>query len=203
MLILSYETINFSNRNEFFKDVIKSTHLFYWKFLVTRTFIHFCSFGLQIALVLVDFVVENNLAFNVTQSPSLQQLLERVSGRRIVIPSRKKVMSTLDDEYSKMKVELKELLSEQKYICLTADVWSSRAQSYLGVTVHFINQTTFLRESYVLAFKQIYFKQTYNELGKAIQEIMDDFGITKNQVTNIVTDGGSAFGKMFKMFGSH
>lgn len=111
-------------------------------------------------------------------------------------------MNSLDDEYTKMKEALKELLSKQKFVCLTADVWSARAQSYLGVTVHFINPETFQNESYVLAFQQIKFKQTYNALGKAIKGIMEDYGIKKSQVTNIVTDGGSAFCKMFKVYGT-
>lgn len=111
-------------------------------------------------------------------------------------------MKSLDDEYSKMKEALKDLLSKQKFVCLTADVWSARAQSYLGVTVHFINPETFQNESYVLAFQQITFKQTYNALGKAIKGIMEDYGIERSQVTNIVTDGGSAFCKMFKIYGT-
>lgn len=127
---------------------------------------------MQVALLLVDFVISNNLAFNVVQSPSLQQMLERVSGRKITIPTSYKLMNSLDDEYTKMKEALKELLSKQKFVCLTADVWSARAQSYLGVTVHFINPETFQNESYVLAFQQIKFKQTYNALGKAIKGIM-------------------------------
>lgn len=97
-------------------------------------------------------------------------------------------MNTLDTEYSKIKESF------------TADVWSSRAQSYLGVTVHFMN-SEFKRESYVLAFKQLLFKQTYKELAKAMDEIFGDYRIKKSQITHIVTDGGSNFCKMFKIYG--
>lgn len=128
-------------------------------------------------------------------------MLESVSGRKVVIPSRPKFVKTLNDEFKEMKEKLKETLGQQKYLCLTADVWSSRAQSYLGVTVHFLNRETFKRESFVLAFKQLHFKQTYKELGNAMTDIFDEYGINKIQITNIVTDGGSAFCKMFKVFG--
>lgn len=90
--------------------------------------------------------------------------------------------------------------TENCTIRVTADVWSSRAQSYLGMTVHFLNHE-FKRESYVLAFKQLHTRQTYKELALAMDQIFDDYNIKKSQIRNIVTDGGSNFCKMFKMYG--
>lgn len=110
-------------------------------------------------------------------------------------------MSTLNEQSNNVKSELKQILSKQKYLCVTADVWTSRAQSYLGVTVHFLN-ANFDRESYVLAFKQMLQRQTYAELARTLNEIFADYGIKKGQITNIVTDGGSSFCKMFKKYGS-
>lgn len=102
----------------------------------------------------MDFVVEGNLPFNFAQLPSLQNLLETVSGRKVLMPSRHKFMTTMEGRFKEMKSSLREILKQQKYLCITADVWSSRAQSYLGVTVHFINNS-FERESYLLAFKEL------------------------------------------------
>lgn len=155
---------------------------------------------MQVATKALNFVIDGNISFNAVQLESFKELLETVSGRKIVIPSRHKFMKTLDSEYSKMKDKVRETLSRQKYICITADVWSSRAQSYLGVTAHFLNDE-FKRESYVLAFKQLYFKQTYKVLAIEMDKIFNDYGIKHSQITNIVTDGGSNFCKMFKMYG--
>lgn len=146
--------------------------------------------------------VDENLAYTIGQSETLKELLETVSGRKIKMPTRYKFMSTLDSKFHNTMSELKDILSKQKYLCLTADVWSSRAQSYLGVTVHFLNSTTHKRESYLLAFKQIFFRRTYDELAKAMHDIFNKYDIKVSQITNIVTDGGSAFCKMFKKFGS-
>lgn len=150
---------------------------------------------------MIDFIVDGNLSFNVAQIPSLRVLLESVSGRKLVMPSRHKITSTLDSKFNEVKAELKERLSQQEHLCITADVWSSRAQSYLGVTCHFIN-ASYERESYLLAFKQLKEKQTYDILAKALNNIFADFGIKTSQITNIVTDGGSAFCKMFKKYGA-
>lgn len=155
---------------------------------------------LQMTSKILNFIIDGNLSFNVAQLPSLRDLLESVSGRRIKIPSRHKFMATLGSEFKSMKTALKDTLSKQKYLCITADVWSSRAQSYLGATVHFLN-ANYIRESYVLGFKYMSGRQTYKELARAMNEILQDFDIKKSQVTHIVTDGGSAFCKMFKMYG--
>lgn len=102
------------------------------------------------------------------------------------MPTRYGYIKTLDTQYNKMKNLLINRLSKQKYICMTADVWSSRCQSYLGVTAHFINMQTFKRESYVIGFKRLYFKQTNDELARAINQLFSDFEIRTGQVTNIV-----------------
>lgn len=109
-------------------------------------------------------------------------------------------MQTLSSKFETMKLKLIEIFREQKYICVTADVWSSRAQSYIGVTVHYIS-STFERKSFLLAFRELKINQTYLELSIEIKKIFDDFEIPVSKVTNIVTDGGSAFCKAFKVFG--
>lgn len=163
-----------------------------------RSFLLFCLF--QISQYILDFTIGSNVSYNVGLSPSMQRLLETVSRRKIIMPSRYGLMKSLDSRFVKMKNILKEHLSKQKYLCATTDVWSSRAQSYLGVTIHFIN-SEFKRESYLIGFKQLNFKQTYDELGRKIHEIFADYGIKTQQLTNIVTDGGSNFCKMFKIYG--
>lgn len=140
------------------------------------------------------------MAFNIAQLPSLKELLESVSGRKILMPTRHKLMKSLDEEFGKVNGELKKLLAQQEYLCITADVWSSRAQSYLGVTVHFLNDK-YQRESFVLAFRELKGKQTYFELANMLDQIFKEYSIKKSQITNIVTDGGSAFCKMFKKYG--
>lgn len=143
--------------------------------------------------------MDGNLAFNVAQLPSLREMLETVSGRKICMPTRYKLMSTMESHFKKVKSNLIELIKKQKYICVTADVWSSRAQSYLGVTVHFLNE--YKRESHLLAFREIKKRQTYDVLAKPLDDIFSDFSIEKSKITNIVTDGGSNFCKIFKKYG--
>lgn len=109
-------------------------------------------------------------------------------------------MTTLDDQFQQMKSSLIALLNQQKYLCTTCDVWTCRGQSYLGMTVHFINEN-FERKSYVLAFRHLYLRQTYDYLAKHIDAVLKEYKIKDEQHTNMVTDGGSALCKMFTEFG--
>lgn len=109
-------------------------------------------------------------------------------------------MKTLDERFTAMKTKLIEVLSEQQYVCVTTDVWSSRAQSYLGMTVHFLSPS-YERISFVLAFRQLHDKQTFNILAAQMHNIFKEFQMPVNKITNVVTDGGSAFCKAFKVYG--
>lgn len=44
-------------------------------------------------------------------------------------------------------------------------------------------------------------RQNYKELATTLNGIFIDFKIEKDKLTNIVANGGSSFGKMFKIFG--
>ena len=55
------------------------------------------------------------------------------------IPSRKHVMTVLEEMFVEVKARVRQALSTAEYISLTTDFWTSHAvQSYLGVTAHFI-----------------------------------------------------------------
>lgn len=44
-------------------------------------------------------------------------------------------------------------------------------------------------------------KQTYKELAEHMYKVFKDYNIDMRQITNIVTDGGSNFAKMFRIYG--
>lgn len=99
-----------------------------------------------------------------------------------------------------MKKNLIVNISQQNHVCVTCDVWSSMAQAYLGMTLHYIDDNL-KRHSFVIAFRELLGKQTNDVLAREIMNIFDDFQIDVKKVTNVVTDGGSAFCKAFKVFG--
>lgn len=112
-------------------------------------------FPFQLAVCVLGVVIDANVSFQFAQQPSFRKLLETVSGRKVEVPTKYKLKLTLHAQHIQVKNELIERLSTQKHLCMTTDVWTSHAQSYLGVTIHFINDA-YKRESFLLAFKQLY-----------------------------------------------
>lgn len=158
-------------------------------------------FLFQLTSGLVDFVVKENLPFSIIKSQSLRKLLELVSKRGIDMPNPRFFQKTLEEKFLIMMLKLKNILAEQKYVCTTCDVWSCRCQSYIGKTVHFLT-SNFERKSFVLSFRQMKKRQTHKELSESMALVLKEFDLDKNKVTNILTDGCSAFTKGFRKFGS-
>lgn len=117
------------------------------------------------------------------------------------MPSVLSFMTTLSIKFDLMKNNLKLELKDQTFVCLTTDIWSHRAKSYLGVSVHYIN-AHWQRKSYILAFRRLYERHSYEYLAKWLHDIIEEFGLSIGKITHVVTDGGSNFCKAFRIFGS-
>lgn len=157
-------------------------------------------FVFQFKIACINFVADCNLSFNVIQSVGFRDLVAILKNEQCEIPSTNAIMDTLDSQFHILRLKLKGLINEQPYICTTADIWTSKSQSYFGMTVHWIN-SNYERESYILAFRRMKQRHTNEEITKIMRQIFRDFSIDMNAITNIVTDGGSAFCKAFKRFG--
>lgn len=149
---------------------------------------------------LATFIVDSHSAYRIAQQPSLKKLLENVSGRKISMPTPKQIVDTIGRRFEQMKSNLISILNKQKYVCCTCDVWTSQAKSFLGITVHYIDRN-YDRHSYVLAFRELKQKQSYEYLGKVISDVFKEYGISVSKITHVVTDGGSAFCKSFRVYG--
>lgn len=98
-----------------------------------------------------------------------------------------------------MKSTLSMILSKQTHVCTTTDAWSSNNRSFLGVTIHWINQETLTICSGALACCRIKGRHTYDVLAEMLENVHRDFNI-KDKVTVTTTDNGSNFVKAFSVF---
>ncbi len=98
-----------------------------------------------------------------------------------------------------MKSALIETLASQNHVCTTTDAWSCNNRSYLGVTIHRINQETLSISSGALACRRIIGRHTYDVLAEMLEDVHRDFNI-KDKVTVTTTDNGSNFVKAFSVF---
>ena len=74
---------------------------------------------------------------------------------RYHIPSRRNLMPKLPTKYEEVKARVKKCLESVAHVCLTTDIWTSRAtQGYITVTCHFLDELwqmqTFVLETFNL-----------------------------------------------------
>uniref|UniRef100_A0AAY4BB86 Transposase n=1 Tax=Denticeps clupeoides TaxID=299321 RepID=A0AAY4BB86_9TELE len=158
---------------------------------------HPCSQNKVNGLIL-RFVVEDVQSFSVVELPAFQDLVEGISGGRKVM-CRKGLAARVEKAFQKMKEVLKEKLSEVKYVCTTADVWTARGRSFFAVTCHWIEEEDLVRRSAALACARIKGPLTYAVVAAKLQEIHAEYSIG-GKVQCTFTDNGSAFVKAFGEF---
>ena len=112
---------------------------------------------------------------------------------------RQTLASKIDNMYVEKKKELIDRLSKVEVVCTTADSWKTYGRSFLGVTCHWLDPVSLLRQSACLIIRRLKGKQTYDVLAKALEGVHAEFKISK-KVAVTITDSGSNFLKAFRMF---
>lgn len=90
--------------------------------------------------MIVSAICSNGLSFSVLNDRSMRLLLE--SGYpSLKVPSRKSIVQKLDEEFNEMVQAQKSIFESVRYVCLTADAWSSHRRYGLAnppVQTHFL-----------------------------------------------------------------
>lgn len=128
--------------------------------------------------------------------------MNALSGKNIPLPANSTFIGVLTKEFNETKADIIEVLRKAKKVCTTSDCWSSRAQHFLGVTAHIINEETLERYSFLVAFRKITGRTTYDVLGQSLFDIHNEYGLNIEKLTHTVTDGGSNYCKAFRVYGN-
>ncbi|XP_058628329.1 uncharacterized protein LOC131538472 [Onychostoma macrolepis] len=114
--------------------------------------------------------------------------------------TRKTLRLKVQDTFENMKSALIQKLNNAEYVATTADCWSARQRSYLGVTCHWIDSTSLERCSAALACRRMTGSHTFDVIAAALKEIHKEYKI-RGKITRTTTDSGSNFLKAFRIYG--
>ena len=106
---------------------------------------------------------------------------------------------TITSRYTDVKVGLKKSLEKVNHVCATADLWTTRRRSFLGVTIHWYTEEL-ERRSGCLAIRRVKGTHSYDVIGRILEQIFSEFEILY-KITDVITDSGSNFVKAFSLFG--
>nr|XP_055038578.1 uncharacterized protein LOC129426347 [Misgurnus anguillicaudatus] len=116
------------------------------------------------------------------------------------VMTRKTLRLKVQDTFENMKCALVQKLNDAEYVATTADCWSAKQRSYLGVTCHWIDSRSFERYSAALACRRITGSHTFDVIAAALEEIHVEYKI-RGKITRTTTDSGSNFLKAFRIYG--
>ncbi|XP_052463040.1 uncharacterized protein LOC128020264 [Carassius gibelio] len=148
--------------------------------------------------MVLNFVCEANQPFSVVEKPSFKTLIETLQPHTIM--TRKTLCTRIQEAAKHKKSILIKKLSAVNYVATTTDCWSARQRSYLGVTCHWIDNTSLERHSAALACRRLKGSHTFDVLAAALEEIHSEYHI-REKVTRTTTDSGSNFLKAFRLYG--
>lgn len=150
--------------------------------------------------LITDFVIQDMQSFNVVEQPSFIRLIQGLQPTKNVI-SRKVVTSTVARRFSDMCLMLTNMFCSIRYLCTTADIWSSHNRGFFGTTIHWIDENTLQRRSAAIGCSRFKGKHTYDVIASTLEQIHIKYGIGSKVVLTI-TDNGSNFLKAFRVFGA-
>ncbi|KAB0804457.1 hypothetical protein PPYR_01427 [Photinus pyralis] len=121
-------------------------------------------------------------------------------GMNVHIMDRSVAVKKINVMYENTCNDLKLEISKVGHVCTTADIWSSKSRSFLGVTCHWLNEDL-QRRSVALACSRFAGTHSYDRVAEALDDIHKRFHLDTNKILATVTDNGSNFVKCFKEFG--
>lgn len=114
--------------------------------------------------------------------------------------SRITLNTKIDRLFEALKDKLITVFLKVDYIALTADIWSCKHRSFMGITAHFIEPTTFKRQSAVISCERFLNPHTDKRIAEHLQLVCDTYGITEKVIAT-TTDNATNFLKAFREFG--
>ncbi|XP_033254308.1 zinc finger BED domain-containing protein 1-like [Drosophila miranda] len=143
----------------------------------------------QIDLQLVRMIAKGHHALRLVEEPEFKKFIHDVSqASNYKLPTRKTLTSSLipkiRDEYTGTIIEE---LRAATAVCLTTDGWTSITnESYLAVTVHFIDEESTMLTSYTLACQAFEASHTAANLCSFLEKIVTEWDL-KNKVAALAS----------------
>ncbi|KAF2887485.1 hypothetical protein ILUMI_18688 [Ignelater luminosus] len=119
--------------------------------------------------LVINYIIKEMRPVCTVEKPAFVKLVEGLSGKKPC--DRKTLRSKLEAAKSTDIDYIKKELAKTKYVCTAADIWSAQNKSYLGVTVHFIDDKNFERKSFVLCCKRFKFAHSFDKIAEVINEV--------------------------------
>lgn len=140
------------------------------------------------------YVIDTSIPLSTVELDSFRNLFK---GTNLRVLGRSKLEQRLDERYLKMCNSIKNMIRDNKYVCATADVWTTKQSSIFGYTCHWLDQK-YQRKSVALSCKR--FSGERNQILEIINTINTKFDLNNLKIVATVTHNAINFSNVFKEF---
>ncbi|XP_043279561.1 uncharacterized protein [Venturia canescens] len=166
----------------------------------------YCTFSQAIfERNVINHILESLAPLNTVEMPAFRKIFDdmniKKNGVSLKHLSARTVGRSIKKVFEENTSKIMGKVATVKYVCTTADVWSSRTRRFLGMTVHWIDEITFERQSFAIACRRFEGNHSYDRVAQFIRDIHMSYGINNSQIVATITDNGSNFVKAFREFG--
>lgn len=138
----------------------------------------------------LDLFIDSYHPFTLVEERAFKKVMRWIPGYQL--PTRKTISNVMIPAlYNKNEETLKTTLGSIEHLCLTADLWTSRAnESYLAVTGHFITEE-FELKTILLDCSNFEDSHTSENIQSVLNDVMSKYELTLNKINFIVTDNAA------------
>lgn len=147
-----------------------------------------------------ELIICEGLPFSLVDSVYYKKVAELGLPDNLSVGCRQALVNRMDQRFETMVELIKTILSTVDNVATTADCWTKHRRSFLGMTIHWINEATMQRQSAGLALRRVTGRHTGEVLAERIAQVHREFGIS-SKVRRCTTDSASNFRKAFKDHG--
>ncbi|XP_034159778.2 E3 SUMO-protein ligase ZBED1-like [Pangasianodon hypophthalmus] len=143
--------------------------------------------------LVVEFVCESLQPFTIVELPTFKNLIHTMQPSCTVM-SRPTVKLRIEEAAAKVKKNIIAEMAKVSYIGTTTDCWTARQRSYIGVTAHWIDESTLERRSASIAFRRLKGSHTFDLLAGTLDDIHSEYGISGKIVRTTTASGSKLTG---------
>lgn len=148
----------------------------------------------------INYIVKSTKLLHTVDDLNFIKLCQDLDSS-VKVMSRRTLGRKIKEDCISVTERLVQMFQNIKFICTTADIWSTKHRSFMGVTAHWIDENFLQRHGAVLACKRFKGTHDYIRIANLLFEINMQYNLDSKQIVSTVTDNERNFVKTFQEFG--
>lgn len=135
-----------------------------------------------------NYIIHSMAPLSTVENPFFKKMFIAsgiLKNNSLTLMSRRSLSRKIETRFNTNIEKLKSTFEKVNYLCTTADVWSAKRRSFMGVTVHWIDEDSLERKSASLACRRFRGAHTHDRIAKILHNIYYKYNLDVTKVNGI------------------